>query len=201
MSSTFGQDPESRLKCLGWWLHGAGLGVGVAGIALAYVLVFRPLHEEIGDCQARATTVEGLLADAASVRAEHRRLCESISRMEADEATIRSRVPEEPLEAEFLAQLTEAASQAGLKIKDFRPAAPLARDTHSQIEIQFSCAGPYPGLCRFLERLSGLPRLARVERLEVTSGGADATAATITVMIFYGLAKPPQTQGRTETHG
>lgn len=186
-------DPERRLKILGRWFHAVGLGVTFATVVGVYALVFHPLGQQTAEIESQAEAVEGLLAGAEQVQEEHRRLSQSVSAMESVAATIAQRIPAEPNEAEFLAQLTEAAAQAGLQIKDYRPGQLRTRPTHSQIEIQLSCAGPYAALCRFLERVSRLPRLARVVRMEISAAEAASTAATIHLVIYCRLTRAKAT--------
>jgi Tfp pilus assembly protein PilO len=185
-------DPLRRLKWLGACLHAVGFLLLLAMVGAGYFLVLRPLDAEIADRQSRAATLEDRLKDVDVFRTEHQRLMQLATQHEQKNLAIAKRVPDEPLEAQFLAQVAAAAGQSGLKLGNFRPGVVRVRDGHSQMEIQLSCLGPYRGLCGFLDRLSSLERLSRVAQMEVSAGASADCPATVTLVIFFHLTKPPE---------
>ena len=93
-----------------------------------------------------------------------------------------------------------AAAQAGLQIRDYRPGVVATRPTHSQMEIQLSCQGTYRSLCEFLDRLAALPRLTRVEKMEITAAGPESQPTTLSLIVYFRLRKaPPPQQTGTST--
>lgn len=194
-------DPVRKLKVLGACLHAAGLVTLLAIAGVGYLLVLRPLRAETADRHARAAMLENRLQDSDVLRAEHRRLTLAVAEREQKNRAVARRVPNEPLEAEFLAQAAALAGQAGLKLGDFRPGVVRVREGHSQMEIQLSCLGPYRSLCKFLDRLAGLDRLSRVAQMEVNAGASADCPATVTLVIFFRLTKPPEARPRTAQQG
>jgi Tfp pilus assembly protein PilO len=194
----FVQDLAKRLKTLGYGLHAAGLAAALAIAGAAYVVLLLPADRGLSACQDQAARLEATLADADKVRAEKQRLEDAVSAIEKRTAELHQRIPDEPLEAEFLGQVSEAATKVGLQLSDYRPGAIVVKDGYSQIEVHLKCQGSYPSLCAFLDRLAALPRLSHVVQMEVAASDNEVLPATITLAIFCNL-KPKAAQEKN--HG
>jgi Tfp pilus assembly protein PilO len=181
------QDPAKRLKTLDYGLHAAGAVVCAAIALAAYVVLLRPADSGLAACHAQAAELRASLADANKVYAEKKRLDDTIATIEKRTSELHDRIPSEPLEAEFLAQVSEASGKAGLTLSDYRPGPVVARDGYSQIEVHLKCQGTYAALCAFLERLAALPRLSHVVQLEIASTDGNVYPAAITLAIFFDL--------------
>lgn len=194
----FEHDLARRSTMLGWCLHGAGLAAVLAAATLAYGLVLRPLERRTGDWEDRIARLEERLKGIDAFRAEQSRLSQRVAELDQKSAALSRRVPGEPMEAEFLSQVAGVAVQAGVKLGHYRPGLIRVGEGHSQMEIQLSCAGPYRGLCQFLDRLAAMERLSRVVQMEVGSGGAEGCPATITLVVFFRLTEPPRASSSRE---
>ena len=73
-----------------------------------------------------------------------------------------------PQEAEFLAQISEAATENGLQIQNFTRGAVTVLDTHSQLQIRLIGAGDYASICGFFEEMSNFSRVATVNNLSLS---------------------------------
>jgi Tfp pilus assembly protein PilO len=177
----------SRLKRLGLLLHGGGLlltlsiviGVGFGSYAL--------LSREWSDIHRRTAEARAYLATAPAIRNQH---ADAIKRLRNEEVRLESllaRIPTTPQESEFLAELTRLARDARLKISDFKPAEVQGADSHAAVEIALKTEASYEGLCRFLDGLSGLPRLCHVKRLSLKAPSASQTTYPVdmTLQIFF----------------
>ncbi len=184
-------DPAGKLRLLGWCLHGAGLAAVLATAGISHALVLRPLERRTGTWLDHAARLEERLAGSDVLCSEQARLAQSATRLERQVASLARRVPNEPLEGEFLSQVAAIAGQVGLKIGNYRPGVIRIREGHSHMEIQLSCVGPYRSLCRFLDRIAALERLSRVVQMEVSAGTAEGCPATITLVVFFRLTEPP----------
>jgi Tfp pilus assembly protein PilO len=189
MATTPQHDPSKRLRLLGLGLHGLGLSIVLATAGLGYALVIRPLETRIEESDGRSLQLEAVLREAHKVRAEHQRLQGAMAAAEAKAADLQKRVPDEPSEAEFLAQLTQAANQTGLQISDYRPGVVRGGQRCSQLQIQLSCQGTYRSICDFLDRLAALPRITQVEKLDITAAGPDGHPVTLWVIVYFRLTK------------
>ena len=195
MAATLKHDPSKRLAVLGLGLHGLGLAVLLAGVGTAYALVVRPLDARIDALDERAAELQSLLDDAHNVGVEHQRLRRAVATSESKAADIQKRVPDEPLEADFLSQLAQAADQTGFRIGDYRPGVVRAHEEYSQMQVQLVCEAPYRSICAFLEKVAALPRLTQVEKLDITAAGAEGYPVTLWLDVYFRPAKAPAARG------
>jgi Tfp pilus assembly protein PilO len=188
---------------LGVALHGAGLAIVLAAAAMGYALVLRPLDAMIETLDQRSLKLQAVLDDAPAARAKHDELRRALAAAEAAAASLDKRVPAEPFEAEFLSQTAQAATQAGLRIGDYRPGVVRTGPHCSQMEIQLSCQGPYRSICDFLDRLAALPRLNQVEKLEINAAGPEGYPVTLWLVVYFRLTKAPGDAGAKggQAHG
>lgn len=194
MSGTSEQDLSKRLAVLGACLHALGLAILLSGSAAGYFLAIRPLEERISQCERRRAELEGLLQEADQVRQAHARLSQAVAAMEAKAALLQQRVPEEPMEAEFLSHLAQAASRVGLRVRDYRPGGVRLNEACSQIEIQLSGDGSYRSLCELLDRLAAMPRLNRVQAMQITAGTSGTCSINLSLLVYFRLARSPSGQ-------
>jgi Tfp pilus assembly protein PilO len=194
MAGMFDHDPSKKLAMLGAGLHAIGLAAVLATAGIGYALVLRPLDARIDELDGRSQQLQASLQNAHVVRAQAQRLRGAVAAMEAKSAELQKRVPDEPLEGEFLSQLTQAAGQAGLKIGDYRPGVVRTGEKCSQMAVQLSCQGPYRSICDFLDRLSALPRLTQVEKLDVSASGPDGCPVSLSLVVYFRLTKTPAAQ-------
>ncbi len=181
-------DPDRKLRILGLALHGLGLAIALAVLGLGYAAALRPMGEDIADCGLRIDALESLLRVAPKVLAEHEALRRELEVLRAKTEALEKRVPREPAEAEFLSQLSGAAAEVGLTIRDYRPGVVRTREDHSCLEIQLACTGSFRSLCGFLDRMASMPRLSRVTQIEVTSAAEpDAYPMTMSLAVFFDL--------------
>ncbi len=157
MAAMFQHEPSKRLKRLGLGLHALGLSIVLATAGLGYALAIHPLENRIDEVDDHSFQLEGLLRDAPKVRGQHQRLQNEIAAARASVADLHKRVPDEPFEADFLAQLTEAANQSGLRIGDYRPGVVRGGQRCSQLQVQLSCQGTYQSVCEFPRSPGGAP--------------------------------------------
>ena len=171
--------------------------VAIGGVLLLYyALFFRPLAIARETDSRRAAQLERLLRSANSVGRQHRELSNSLTDLQQGAQDVRDRIPDEPLEAVFLRDITEIAQEVGLNIVDYRRGTTSRTPTHSQVEIGLKCRGSYTSICGFLDRIAGLPRLSRVQKMTVhAKNGADLYPFDITLLLLYGLIQVDSGKG------
>jgi Tfp pilus assembly protein PilO len=180
-------NPTTRLKLLGWFLHGAGL-LTLLGEGLgAYWMAYLPLANEERACVARIAVLDRLLRNSERIRSEHSRLKESLEKIQQRAGALRQRIPDEPCEAEFLEQMAQATDEVGLEIRDYRCGAVSVKDSHSQLKVHVACAGTYPEICGFLDGLTKMRRTLTVEKMSVTADRAVETyPLDLTFVLYFG---------------
>lgn len=166
-------DPDRKLKVLWWWLHGLGALVVIAIALFAEFAVFRPIDDRTATNLHEARQLQTFLRDKDKVRAEHARLAKELAVARGQAATLQARIPDEPREAEFLAQASRLADQVGLQIQDYRPSAISSQQSYSTVRVDLTCRGGYASICSFLDQLSKLPRHSTVTHLRIDANHKD----------------------------
>jgi Tfp pilus assembly protein PilO len=109
--------------------------------------------------------------------------------MEERLARIRRRVPSQAGESEFLSSLAKVAEEVGMVITNLSTSPPRKMTGYTQIDLTIAGTATYESICRFVDRIGGFSRLAKVVGLDIKadSGGNGVYPVTITVAIFYDL--------------
>jgi Tfp pilus assembly protein PilO len=184
MSST---TSTTKLARLGLLLHAVGLVLTLGTVAGAGFGASALLSREWSDIRRRTDSAKNYLATAPEIRNHH---TEAVKRKRQEEVRLESlmaRIPTTPQESEFLAELTRLARDAKLKISDFKPAEVKGSDSHAAVEIVLKTEASYEGLCRFLDGLSGLPRLCHVKKLSLKAPDPSQSTYPVdmTLQIFF----------------
>jgi len=187
---------DRELKVLGWGLHGLGVLVTITIVMVAVFAVYRPIDRQAAACARRTHELQKLLRKGAQVRAEHARLSEelALARKQADD--LNRRIPDEPREADFLAQVSQLANKVRMQIQDYRPGKVAAEPTYSTMRVDLICQGDYASISDFLDGLSGLPRHSTVARLRIESeqNGQEYSAEMSLKLYFAVGGQPPGNQ-------
>ena len=183
---------DQELSHLNRCLHGLGLAVTLVIVVAAWLAIYRPLESRREACAKEAQTFTRELQQVDAVRAEHARLKAEFADLKRLDDLLHTRVPEEPREAEFLAQLSQLAGETGLHIEDYRPGTVTRHEAYSSLRIDLMCAGDYASLCRFLDGLAALPRATTVATLDIDA--AEQVSYTARISLDLCFAANPRTQ-------
>lgn len=138
-------------------------------------------------------------------------LKQEAAKMEASLVNILSNLPTKPELPSYLIMINEVADKSGVKILNFKPATPAQESQYVKIPIDFSVSGKFNdvkelggSLVEFLYLLENLPRITRIESLNIVRAESDSKltvtlkASTYSLM---GLQTQPtsQTQQTTQT--
>lgn len=121
-------------------------------------------------------------------------LRKQIGDLEARLASLRPILPEEKDVADLLRRIQTLATESHLVIRGFKPRAIDARELHAEWPIGLELEGTYHNLGLFLDRVSKFPRIINVGGIDITSGRADGSVATIQVSCTattFVLVEPP----------
>ncbi|OHB66539.1 MAG: hypothetical protein A2V70_05295 [Planctomycetes bacterium RBG_13_63_9] len=181
-------DVDHKLKIMGIWLHGLGMIVVLALVLSGVCFVHGPIERQIADDAARADALQRLLRGEAGVRAEHTRLSKELAAARKEAVELNSRIPDEPREADFLAQVSRLADDVGLQIQDYRPGTIASNHSYSTMQVDLICEGDYASICSFVDRLAELPRFSTVVQLQIEPGDAEEQYATkLTLKLYFGV--------------
>ena len=160
-----------------------------AGVATAgYVVLNRPLNDWRVDLAHKADLVREKLAAGPKLRVQHAEQTAQLESLLQRVEQVNRRVPDQPREGEFLADLSRLAEEHGVAILDFRRGQSTTTETHSLVTVTVSARGPHTGLCRLLDAIGRLPRLAELTHLEITGQAADGYPTQMSYALYYGMA-------------
>ena len=193
----FPADPNRKLRLVSWSLHGLGALIACA-IGLAAELVgYRPLDVEVAACARQTAGLQEVIQDGGRLRAEHARLRQELALAREQSADLIKRIPDQPEEADFLAQLSQLADESGLKIRDYRPGVITPRSSYATMKVDLSCAGNYESICTFLEGLAELPRHCTVVRFEIDSSSqVELYSVEISLELYVATVDQPDVERR-----
>lgn len=179
-------DPNRKLTMLNWWLHGLGATVVLVVALLTWAVACRPINNGIVAGAYRVGQLDKLLKTRPRQKALYERLGKQLTEAREQAEMLNDRVPEEPQEAVFLAQVSKLANDVGLSIQDYRPGAIKRDDSHSTMRVDLICRGRYSAICKFLDGLPTLPRHSTVVRLQITSEGDQAEySADVSLELYF----------------
>jgi Tfp pilus assembly protein PilO len=193
-------DIDDELRRFGRLLHYAGLLATVLCAVAGYSFLHAPLLEAIASTTARIVELKLLNQNAPITRVQHRKVSEKLNEVTTRIAEVQGRVPREADPGTFLKEVTQLASEEQFAIKDFTPDKPQDRNGYAEMHVTLKGVGSYASICRFVDRLSKLKRLSKVNDLKLSAeGDASEYPMTATLIIYFGLrgkeagpSKPPQ---------
>ena len=185
-------DPNRKLRVLSWSMHGLGALVACAIALTAELAGFRPLDAEVAACTRRTVELRAAIGDDERLRAEHARFHQELDTARGQSAELIERIPDQPQEADFLAQLSQLADDSGLKIRDYRPGVLIPKTSYATMKVDLICAADYESLCTFLDGLADLPRHCTVIRLAVDSASpAKPYSVELSLELYVATADRP----------
>jgi type IV pilus assembly protein PilO len=81
----------------------------------------------------------------------------------------------------LLTDISSLGKDAGLEFKLFRPKDEVAREFYAEVPIEIQFSGHYHDIARFFDKVSKLPRIVNVSRLEMKVGDRNAEGTTLVV--------------------
>lgn len=187
---------EQKLSTWAIGFHVAGAAVVVAVAGAAFLLLLRPVSVRHARVVEKTASLQAVLEHEERLRREHERLSQSLLLAEQKVESLLERVPNVPREADFLGQVTTLAHDVGLEIIDYRPGGTAQREEYQEMTVSLTAEGSYPGVCSFLRRLHGLPRLSRVHELKIApQANGEAYSTNMTLAIYFA---PEHKLGRPE---
>ena len=163
---------------------------------LGYATLEGPLATWRTDLARRADLVRGKLADSGDIRRDHREKEQLLQELLARVDDVNRRIPDEPREGEFLADLSRLAQRHGFAIEDFRRGATQSTDTHSVVSVTVTGRAPHAALCSLIEQVARMPRLVELRSLEVEQDDRDAGyPVEMTYALYYGMSTTTPAEG------
>jgi len=172
--------------------HTLAVGCAIAASAVGYYTLIEPLDEWRSGLVERSDQVRQKLAEGPKLRSEHAEQKKQLDDLLARVEQVNRRVPQQPREGAFLADLSRLADRHGVALEDFSRGEAIDATTHSVVTVSVRARVPHAGLCRLLHGVAELPRLAELTRLRIdTNAAGPRYPAEMTFALYYGMAAPP----------
>ena len=178
-------DREQNLKLTGWIIHLAGIALLLGGIAVYEYVVAALIVREQEQIALETAEKERFVARKGIIEEEFNQHTDRLRELKTNAETMRQRIPEQPLEADFLRQISQVADDEGVKIIKYDRGSLQRKPTHSQFDVRLSCEGNYVALCGFLERLAKLSRVATVQTMTLTSDADGIYPFDLSLLLYY----------------
>ena len=182
---------DRKLMVLGWLFHLGGLvTLVIGGCAYHFVISSLITHRQTADA-VEIARIETLLETDRDKWRDFSRLQAELKRLEASAEAARQRIPETPQEAEFLAQISEAATEKGLRIQNFTRGSVTVLPTHSQLQIRLTGEGDYAAICGFFEKMANFSRVATVSNMALNvPEDSEIYPLDMTLTLYFGARAP-----------
>ena len=176
------------------------LGISAAlGIALWFGIA--GLQSMLNDAQRSVDESLALLEQQSEYQSSTGALVNQLRSLQERFQSLRTKLPETAEESEFLNQLSEMAVATGVTISDFRPGGVSKRTDCKSLELKVRGTASYASLCRWLARLTDLPRVVRVSQLSVSgpsTQGGDC-AIDIQLDLVFGIDTTKQSLSKVKS--
>jgi Tfp pilus assembly protein PilO len=175
------------------WLRRGAHG---AGAALALVIVVAGwLHAawfsaQTAKAHEQIETAASCIAQQAEIQKRWTEASTELQAVTHEANRLGGMLSDGPEESPLIAALAQLSKESNLDIHSFRPGRKTEHEAVGGLELRLTCSGTYTSLCAFLEKLSGLPRLCRIDQLDVSL--ADESGNNLQVELqFEVLFKTP----------
>jgi Tfp pilus assembly protein PilO len=152
-----------------WWIHGTGAAVLLSALAATEFLVVMPYRTATSEEQANIARLEQFVSRGEMIRREFNKQRTNLEEKKSSQQSMRERIPNEPMEAAFLAQLAGLARSVELEVKDYRPGTVTKHPDYSELKVEIQAEGSYPSICRFLDKIPHLPRISSFTGMELSA--------------------------------
>lgn len=160
----------------------------VAIASLACATFNQPLKTWRKDLDRRAELVREKLTQGPALRLEHAKQTQELEELRERVEEVTRRIPDQPREGEFLADLTRLAEQQSVAIEDFQRGAAIETAGYSAVTVSVNLRGSYSDVCLLVEEISKLPRLAELTEMVIRrETETNDRSVSVTYALYYGL--------------
>ncbi len=193
---------EQKLSKRAWGLHFGGLVIAVAGCGVMLTGVILPLRAQNAELVLQGSELRKILDFETNVTQEHERLTVVLDEADQKIKSLLDRIPNVARESDFLGQVTTLAKDVGVEIMDYHPGNVSAKEEYHEMSLTLTSQGSYEGVCDFLHRLQGLPRLSRANKLSILPLQDGATySLNMTLTIFFSPKSKLAAEAKAMHHG
>ena len=156
-----------------------GIGASIVLIGAWFFLMWKPASEDLDTAKADKAAAEAEAAQLQTRLAHLKDLEANAAVLERDRALLAEAIPSADQLDQFILQVNERATRAGVSFVSVSPQQPgagaaapgAAAGGPTNIGLQIQVSGDYFQILRFLEELRDGPRLVTVDTFSLSKGG------------------------------
>jgi Tfp pilus assembly protein PilO len=162
----------------------------VLGFIAFWFFGYQPAMKEINNLRTEQEKIIKLVEGNKLTLMRLSELKQESAKMEASIVGILSSLPTKPEMASYLVLVNDLAERTGVKINTFKLSQPAAENNYTKIPIDLSVSGKFNdipqlggSLIEFFYFLEKIPRVTRVESLNIVRQGDNSNFLTVTLKI------------------
>jgi type IV pilus assembly protein PilO len=152
-----------------------------AVIGLYGYLFYRPARAELARAQTQERELQRKVGEVRAIVANLATFEKELEELEGRLKLALRQLPDSKELPVLLTDITSLGKDAGLEFKRFRPQAEVVRDFYAEVPIEIEFSGGYHDIARFFDKVSRLPRIVNVSRLEMELADADLEGTRLSV--------------------
>lgn len=172
------------------------IGVGAALVLTGawFMLLWKPAGADLDKARADKVAAEQQASQLQARLSHLKKLEENAGVLEQSRSLLATAIPSADKLDEFILQVNERATKAGVSFVSISPTAPAApaagSSAPSTVGLQMQVSGDYFQIMRFLEEMRDGPRLFTVDNLALSPGAQGVMTASIGSRMFVNPSAP-----------
>ncbi len=153
----------------------------------AWYFVFEPRNQDIEQSRQEISKMERTLLRLDQLTTEVGDVREAISEAEVRLADFRQNIPDADEVDDMLAEIHRIGERNALSIASIRALAQSEDQGYAEIPLSIEIEGEFKGIYRFLIDLERLPRIIRVQNLELERNMVESRGRKVDDEVIHGL--------------
>jgi type IV pilus assembly protein PilO len=160
---------------------GAVAALCASMIGLYGYLLYRPAHAELARVEKKEQELQRKVGEVRAIIANLPAFEKEIEELEGRLRYALRQLPDSKELPVLLTDISSLGKDAGLEFKRFRPQPEISREFYAEVPIEIEFSGSYHEIARFFDKVSRLPRIVNVNRLEMAIADSNADSTRLSV--------------------
>jgi type IV pilus assembly protein PilO len=144
-------------------------------------LFYKPANLQLQAVEAQERELQRKVSEVRAIVANLAAFEKELSDLEQKLKLALRQLPDSKELPVLLTDITSLGKDAGLEFKLFRPKPEVVRDFYAEVPIEIEFSGSYHDIARFFDKVSKLPRIVNVNRMNMKLANADSGSTVLSV--------------------
>ena len=159
---------------------------------------YLPKHKEIGKLESEYKELAEKLDKARNTAKKLNYYRTKMKAAEAQFNIVMKALPEKEEIPALLANISQAARDAGLDITKFQPTAEKAKEFYAEVPISINVSGNYHNVAMFFDKISNLPRIVTIDSVKMSPDKDGVKLSASCTAVTYKFIEPVQKEIKEE---